>query len=167
MVQYGRVQDRQRPDEQRAPDFTLPDHKGGTVNLYEALKNGPAMLVFYPGDFTPVCTAQLCNYRDNIERFAGHGVQVFGISEDAPEQHARFAKEFEFPFPLLTDKGQAVAKAYGCTSLFMFGKVSRAVFIINSRGAIVYRYVEPLAITRRKADDLIAVISDLKKDGSI
>lgn len=146
----------------RAPDFTLPDHKRSNVNLYQSLKVAPTMLVFYPSDFTPVCTAQLCNYRDSIEKFKGFGVQIFGISENSIEEHARFAQKYQFPFLLLTDKGQSVAKQFGCTSLFMFGKVSRAVFIINTSGIILYRYVEPLSITRRKAEELVGILTDLK-----
>ncbi|MCC6278650.1 MAG: peroxiredoxin [Oligoflexia bacterium] len=151
----------------KAPDFELRDHKGGVVKLSEALRVAPALLVFYPGDFTPVCTAQLCNYRDNFESLIKHGVQVFGISQNTPEEHAKFAGEYDFPFLLLSDPGNAVAKAYGCTSILMFGKVSRAVFIVNTKGIILYRYVEPVAITHRKADELVKVLSDLKENNLI
>jgi thioredoxin-dependent peroxiredoxin len=148
----------------KAPDFTLPDHHGGSVHLYESLQVSPVLLVFYPGDFTMVCTSQLCNYRDNMEEFEKFGIQIFGISTNSTEEHKRFAEEYKFPFLLLTDEGQKVAKQYGCTSLLMLGRVSRAVFIVNSKGVVLYRYVEPTAITRRKADELIGILSDLREN---
>jgi peroxiredoxin Q/BCP len=148
----------------KAPDFTLKDHQGGTVTLNQVTPVAPILLAFYPGDFTPVCTAQMCNYRDNFESFIKHGLQVFGISHNDPESHAKFAKEYDFPFLLLSDPENKTAKAFGCTSLLMFGKVSRAVFILNTKGVILYRYVEPTTITRRKADELVGIIDDLKSN---
>jgi thioredoxin-dependent peroxiredoxin len=148
----------------KAPDFTLKDHQGGTVTLSKVIPVAPTLLVFYPGDFTPVCTKQLCNYRDNFEDFNRFGIQIFGISPNDVQKHAEFAKAYEFPFLLLSDPGQQVAKSFGCTSLLMFGKVSRAVFMINTKGVILYRYVEPTSLTRRKADELVGILTDLKEN---
>lgn len=147
----------------KAPDFELSDHKGGKVRLYDSLKVSPVLLVFYPGDFKPVCTRQLCNYRDNMAHFAEFGVQLFGISENPTDRHGEFAQKFDFPFLLLTDPGYQVAKAFGCTTLLMLGRPSRAVFIINTKGIILYRYVEPTTITRRSAEELIKILGDLKE----
>jgi peroxiredoxin Q/BCP len=109
-----------------------------------------------------VCTKQLCDYRDHLEQFVQLGVQIVGISKNSTSEHIKFARAHKFPFLLLSDSGQSVAKMYGCTSLLMMGTVSRAVFIVNTQGIILYRYVEPIALTRRTADELLDVISDLK-----
>lgn len=146
----------------RAMDFILDDHEGNEVSLREACKVAPVMLVFYPGDFTPVCTKQLCNYRDNMSQFAEMGIQIFGISGNGPEEHKKFASEYNFPFLLLSDPGKSVAKKFGCTSLLMFGGVSRAVFIINTDMLILYRYVEPTSLSRRSADELLGILRDLR-----
>ena len=146
----------------KAHDFSLKDHQGGVVTLTSALKDGPILLVFYPGDFTPVCTKQLCTYRDRIEDFRKYGVQILGISANDPESHAKFVKEYDFPFLLLSDPEGETAKKYECQSFLMLGRVSRAVFIINSKGLILYRYVEPTILTRRKPEELIAILDDLK-----
>ena len=69
-----------------APLFTLPDDEGNPFSLEEALGE-KVLLVFYPGDNTPVCTRQLCDYRDGIEAFEGLGVRVVGISNDSVESH--------------------------------------------------------------------------------
>ncbi len=148
----------------RAPDFTLKDHHGGTVTLSQVTSVAPVLLAFYPGDFTLICTKQMCNYRDNFQSFIKQGIQIFGISSNSIEQHVQFAKEYEFPFLLLSDPGNKVAKIFGCTSLLMFGAVSRALFIVNTKGVILYRYVEPTSLTHRKADELIGIIDDLKSN---
>ena len=150
-----------------APDFSLQDHEGKIVKLADLIKEGPVVLAFYPGDFTPVCTKQLCNYRDNIEDFKKLPVSVCGISADPPESHRDFIEKNGFPFPLLSDPGKRVAKAYGCTSMMMFGGVSRAIYIVNKKGLVLYRYIEPTILTSRKAHELIAILGDLKKNGLI
>jgi len=71
---------------------------------------------------------------------------------------------YDFPFLLLSDPNHDVAKKYECTSVLMFGKVSRAVFIINRQGLILYRYVEPTVLTRRKADEILSIVTDLKSN---
>lgn len=116
---------------ERAPDFELPDSSGQGVTLGSLLKNGPLLLVFYPGDFTMVCTKQLCNYRDNREKFSQFGIQVVGVSANDPDSHSKFAQQYDLPFKLLSDPDKRVARAFGCTSLLMFGGISRAVFIIT------------------------------------
>lgn len=148
----------------RAPDFKLKDHKGGEVVLSQVMGNAPTLLAFYPGDFTPVCTKQLCTYRDRIDDFKKYGVQIFGISSNPVESHAEFAKKYDFPFLLLSDVNKLVAKAYDATSILLLGKVSRAVFILNTSGIVLYRYVEPTTITHRKPEELVAILDDLKNN---
>lgn len=146
-----------------APSFNLPDENGKVRSLQEFLKQGPLLIAFYPGDFTKVCTSQLCNYRDRFDDFKKLGIQVVGISDNTPGEHQNFSKEYQFPFPLLTDSKKEVAKLYGCTSLLMFGGVSRAVFILSAQGQILYRHVEPTVLTRRKADELMGILTDLRQ----
>lgn len=147
-----------------APDFTLQDHNREYVNLKDTIAVAPAMLVFYPENFKPVCTEQLCDYRDHIAEFDQYGIQLFGISKNDCHSNKRFLEEHSFPFPLLSDPGDRVARQFGCTSLLLFGKVSRALFIINTKGIVLYRYVEPTAITRRKSHALIKVLEQLRSN---
>ncbi len=97
-----------------------------------------------------------------MEDFSKLGIQIVGISRNSPESHARFKKEHAFTFPLLSDTGSLVARAFGCTSRLLFGAVTRAVYVINKQGTILYEYVEATPLTRRKSDELIGVIQDLK-----
>ena len=151
----------------KAPDFTLESDQGGKVTLSQLCKSGPALLVFYPWDFTPVCTSQLCDYRDSMDRFSTFGLQVVGISSNSTDSHKKFVNRHNFPFLLLSDPGKRVAKRFGCSSKMMLGMVSRAVFIIGKDMSILYRHVELTILGRRKAEELISVLLDLKSDNQI
>lgn len=146
----------------KAQDFSLFDHNGETFHLDEVCKKAPVLLIFYPGDFTAVCTKQLCNYQENLPRFQEYGLQLVGVSKNSREDHLKFASQYTLNFRLLTDPKNHIAKLYECRSKFMLGMVSRAVFIINRDRIALYRYVEPTTLTHRNADELLAVVSDLR-----
>jgi len=146
----------------RAPDFTLADQDGVPVSLSDVLRSGPVMLAFYPFDFGMVCTKQLCNYQENISSFQNLGIQVLGISRNDPPSHKNFRDTYGITFPLLSDPKGLVARAFDCTTFLLFGRSARAVFILNGKGLILYRYVEPTPLTRRDSAELVAVVNDLK-----
>jgi thioredoxin-dependent peroxiredoxin len=114
-----------------APDFSLPDECGRTVTL-SALKGKNVVLVFYPGDDTPGCTRQLCEFRDSWEAVRQRGVEVFGVNPQSARSHTRFRGKFQFPFSLLVDKGRRVAKLYQASGLI----VKRTVYLIGPDGVI-------------------------------
>lgn len=145
-----------------APEFSLQDHSGRTLTLSETCAAGPILLVFYPGDFTPVCTKQLCSYGDNMAAFKELGVQIVGVSKDSSKSHAEFAERFGFSFRLLSDPGHRVARAFGCSSMFMLGGVSRACIVIARDRTIRYQHVEPTVLTHRSAAELLGAINDLR-----
>ena len=145
-----------------APDFTLPDHLGRQVTLSKACEVGPVLLVFYPKDFSLICTQQLCSYRDNMARFHEFGVQLIGVSQNAASMHSQFARRYNFEFSLCTDLKHKVARDFDTASIFMLNRPSRACFIINTKRLILYRYVEPTALTHRSADELIGILQDMK-----
>ena len=92
----------------RAPDFTLPGTGGRDYSLAE-FRGQPVVLVFYPGDDTPVCTKQLNTYNDDLGQFAEMNAQVIGISAQDVSSHDAFAGKHGFAFPLLADTDTAVA----------------------------------------------------------
>ena len=116
-----------------APDFSLPDDSGLTVTL-SALRGRPVVLVFYPGDNTPGCTKQLCQFRDDWTQAKALGVEVFGVNPQNARKHAAFRTKFQFPFPLLVDEGQNVAEAYHAKGLI----VKRTVYLIGRDGKILF-----------------------------
>jgi len=141
----------------KAPDFELADDGGETFRLADH-SGQKLLLVFYPGDDTPVCTRQLCDYRDGIEAFAGLGVTVIGISNDSVESHRKFKRKHRLPFTLLSDPDLEVAARYD--SKGMLG-MKRSVFLLDESGMIRYRHIETLALFRRHREELLEVIEGL------
>ena len=142
-----------------APDFTLADENEAEFSL-SALRGERVVLVFYPGDDTPVCTRQLCDYRDGLEQFQDLGARVIGISRDDPASHRRFQAQYGLPFTLLSDPDLAVAKAYGAAGTL---GMKRAVFLIDEAGIIRYAHVESLALFRRRREELIKELQRLEE----
>ena len=150
-----------------APKFELPDENGQPVSLESLLKDGPILLAFYPGDFTPVCTKQLCGYQNHYAGFQKLGIRIVGISKNSPEEHRRFKERYGFGFPLLSDPDRRVAKAYRVSSLLMLGGLSRAVFVVGVGGQVLYRYVEPTILSHRRPTQLMEIIIQLKQQRAI
>ena len=115
----------------QAPDFSLPDEGGHMVRLSK-LRGHSVVLVFYPGDDTPGCTRQLCEFRDGWESARERGVEIFGVNPWSAEKHAKFRAKFGFPFPLLVDRGQKVGALYRTKGLV----VKRTVYRIGPDGVI-------------------------------
>lgn len=118
----------------KAPPFTLPSTEGIDLSLsdYEGQK---VLLVFYPGDDTPVCTKQLCSYASGFEEFIDKNIQIIGINKDSVDSHKKFKKKHNFPFPLLSDTTGKVCSSYGANGLL---GTKRATYLINENGIIIY-----------------------------
>lgn len=139
-----------------APDFTLKDGGGNAWRLSDN-RGKVVVLLFYPGDETPICTRQMCSVRDRWEDYAATGAEVVGISTDSVESHKNFAEHHDLPLRLLSDSDQAVANLYGARSLIP-GKVARSVFVVDAKGIIRHRDVRPLGLFRPKDDEVIEAI---------
>lgn len=96
-----------------APDFTLSDSKGEAFKLYDLLKQRWVVLFFYPKDHTPGCTAQVCSFRNAYDDFRDLGADVLGISGDSGQSHQNFSDSQKLPYPLLSDPGGKIARAFG------------------------------------------------------
>ncbi len=141
---------------QAAPDFTLPDADGREWRLSDQ-RGKVVVLLFYPGDETPVCTRQLCSVRDNWADFAQTGAEVVGLSTDSVESHRKFAAHHGLPLRLLADTDGRVRELYGARSLLP-GRTARAVFVIDADGIIRYRDVRPVGLLRPRDADIINAI---------
>jgi thioredoxin-dependent peroxiredoxin len=148
-------------DGSEAPDFALPDGEGVTWRLSEQ-RGKVVVLLFYPGDETPICTRQMCSVRDRWEDYTATGAEVVGISTNSVESHKAFSEHHDLPLRLLADADRKVADMYGAQSLIP-GKVARSVFVINAEGVITYRDVRPLGLFKPKDDDTIAAIRAAQK----
>ena len=141
-----------------APDFSLPDGNGGQWRLSDH-RGKVVVLLFYPGDETPVCTRQLCSVRDRWEDYQATGAEVVGISSDSVESHQKFAEHHGLPLRLLSDRERKVATLYGARS-FIPGRVARSVFVIDAEGILRYSDVRPVGLIRPKDDAIISAIKE-------
>lgn len=123
-----------------APDFALPDQHGHRVKLSDRLDAGPVILYFYPADFTPVCTAEACAFRDASGDLDALQIDVLGISPQSVESHKRFADKYELPFSLLFDDAKQTIRDYGVDGPLGLG-VRRATFLINQDRTVGNRVV--------------------------
>ena len=139
-----------------APDFSLLDGHGQQWRLSDQ-RGKVVVLLFYPGDETPVCTRQMCSVRDRWEDYVATGAEVVGISSDSVESHRKFAEHHNLPLRLLSDPEARVSHLYGARSLIP-GKVARSVFVIDASGIIRHRDIRPLGIFRPKDDATLGAI---------
>jgi len=123
-----------------APDFDQPDQHGEQLSLQQLLADGELILYFYPADFTPVCTAEACLFRDNFADLADVGVRVVGVSPQGERSHQRFTESFELPFSLLGDTNKTLIKAFGVAGPLGIG-VRRVTYLIGQDGKIRNRSV--------------------------
>jgi len=142
-----------------APDFTLPATGDRNVSLSD-YAGQPVVLVFYPGDDTPVCTRQLNAYNEGLAQFREVGAQVLAISAQDIASHDRFsAKHGGFEFPLLADTDKVVASLYG--TLGPIGFPRRSVFIVDGEGIVRYAHRAIAGLTYRPVGELVGVLSTL------
>ena len=114
----------------RAPEFTLPDQDGRDTSLTTLLNRGPLVLFFYPADFTPGCTKEVCMIRDLHSELVARGLNVTGISPQGAESHRGFRAKHQLPFRLLSDAHKAVIRMYEVIGPLGIG-VRRATYLID------------------------------------
>jgi len=140
-----------------APDFQL-EGTDGAFKLSDHLGRR-VVLLFYPGDFTPVCTKQFCSYAERSDDFSKLDATVVGISAQPVERHREFQEMHAVPVPLLADEERAVARAYGVSQPLLGTR--RAVFIVDEQGRVAYRHVHRLGLDFQTVDQLQEALAGL------
>lgn len=128
--------------------FTLSDHRGRRV-----------VLLFYPGDETPVCTRQFCSYRDRADDMAALDAVVVGISGQDVQSHRDFTSHHGLTVPLLADPEKSVARAYGVTRPVL--GTQRATFIVDETGVVAWCKIHALGLDYVDADELAQTLAAL------
>jgi len=139
-----------------APNFTLKDGNGNEWTLSDHTGK-VVVLMFYPGDDTPVCTKEMCSVRDHWSEYQATGAEVVGISTDTVDSHDKFASKYELPLKLLSDSNGEVRDLYGAKSLIP-GRTGRAEFVIDGTGKVVYKKVRPIGLFRPSDNDVLEAI---------
>jgi len=145
-----------------APDFTLPGVQGTerrdyTLSEYRGRK---VVLAFYPGDFTPGCTKQMCQYRDSFDEFQGVEAVLLGISPQDVDSHEKWIAKLDFPFPLLADTEKKVIELYGVRGGKLIA-VKRSVFVVGPDGIVRFVDRKVVGATFVSADKLVPVLAGI------
>lgn len=143
-----------------APGFRLPGTGAGSPYALADLLGRPVVLVFYPGDGSPVCTVQLTRYTADLGRFRDLGAQVLAISPQDVASHEAFeGRRGPFGFPLLADVDKAVGRAYGIVGPLGFYR--RAVFLVGPDGVVRYAHRSLAGLTFRPTAEVVAAVAAL------
>ena len=144
----------------RAPEFTLPDQDGHDISLTALLTDGPAILYFYPADFTPGCTREACSIRDLHREVTRAGITVAGISPQSPDSHRRFREKHDLPFTLLADEHKQVIRMFGVNGPLGFW-VQRVTYLVDQNRVIRGRVKAHFSIAEH--EEFIKRAIDLRK----
>lgn len=145
----------------RIPDFKVKDAKGNDFDSRELVGKKPLVIYFYPKDNTPGCTTEACGFRDQYEDFKDLGAEVIGISSDSVDSHQKFAKQYQLPFILLSDKDKKIRKLFGVSSN-MFGLLpGRVTYVVDKSGVVKMIFDSMMALKHiPKALEMIREISE-------
>ena len=146
------------------PDFTLKDGHGADWTLSDH-RGKVVVLMFYPGDDTPVCTKEMCSVRDHWSDYQATGAEVVGISTDSVDSHEKFSNKYDLPMRLLSDAEGQVRDLYGANSLIP-GRTGRAEFVIDRKGRLAYKKVRPIGLFRPSDDEVLEAIKSADAGGS-
>jgi thioredoxin-dependent peroxiredoxin len=140
-----------------APDFEL-EGTDGRFHLSEH-RGERVVLLFYPGDETPVCTKQFCSYRDRADDMSGLDAIVVGISGQDVASHRDFIDHHSLTVPLLADPDKSVARSYGVTRPLV--GTQRATFIIDGSGTIAWCRIHALGLDYVSVDELTEALASV------
>ncbi len=148
-----------------APDFTLKDSHLKDMTL-SAYKGKNVVLLFYPLDWSPVCTDEMCEVRDGyLKDFENLDAQVIGISVDSPFSHKAWAEAQKISFPLLSDFNKEACKKYGAyyeDLIGLKGVAKRSAFVIDKNGKIVYAWVSDDAKVKPNLNELKQTLQKMR-----
>lgn len=125
---------------EKIPQFELKDQEGNVFKSEDIVGKKPAIIYFYPKDFTPGCTKEACNFRDSYEDFKEVGAEVIGISNDSEKSHLKFSKKYNLPFILLSDANGRVRKKFGIKKSLLGLVPGRETFVIDKDGRIIFKF---------------------------
>jgi peroxiredoxin len=143
----------------RAEGFSLPCAPGEMVDVAAAIGSGPVVLLFFPLSYSPVCTDEFCQMRDDWSKWESLSATVFGISVDSPFVTSKFAAELNLPFPLLSDFNATVCTAWDVCHDDLMGLhnvAKRSAFVISPEGSIVYDWYTDDPSVQVPFDEVVA-----------
>jgi len=173
----------------RAPDFRLPDARGGHVQLRDLLAKGPAVVSFYRGGWCPYCNLELRALQNALPAIAQLGAELVAISPQTPDESLSTAEKNQLAFPVLSDIGSAIAKRYGVA--FDLAEELRpiytrsghalpdkngddnwilpipATYVVDRNGVIVLAFIDVDYRNRLEPAEIVAMLECLRKERSL
>lgn len=145
---------------QQAPDFSLPSTAGPEVSLSSFRDKSNVLVAFFPAAFTGVCTAELCSFSDNLDRFSGAGTMVLAISGDHVASLKQWKEKEKLKINPLSDIRRDTARAYGVLDETKFTP-RRSYFLVDRQGTLRWSHVEEHNGLKRGDDEILAEIAKL------
>ncbi|XLS28230.1 peroxiredoxin [Flavobacteriaceae bacterium M23B6Z8] len=120
------------------PEFVLKDQNGKDFVSKDFIGKKNLVIFFYPKDFTPGCTKEVCSFRDHYEEFQELGAEVVGISGDTEKRHQKFSSNYKLPFRLLADVGNKVRKQFGVSKALLGLLPGRETYVFDEQGKLIF-----------------------------
>jgi len=120
------------------PNFSLIDNNGETFDTEDYIGKQPLVIFFYPKDNSPVCTSEVCSFRDSFAEFQELNAKIVGISSDHVISHDSFSKKHKLPYLLLSDHKKRVQKLFGVPKRFLGFSAGRVTYIANKKGKVIF-----------------------------
>ena len=148
-----------------APDFTLLNQDKNPVHLSDYRGKKKVMLLFYPMDFSPICTQEHCTFGPSFDKLNGPDAEtvIFGVSTDSPFAHAAFRKQYNIPYDLLADPTRKMVKSYGMwAGEEPYNCSKRGTVVISKDGRIAFYKEQPMKEPRQLEElEKASMIDDL------
>jgi len=122
------------------PLFEGTDQNGNVFAIKDYIGDRILVIYFYPKNFTPGCTAEACDFRDQYEVFKSQGAIIIGVSNDSVDSHSHFAQRYQLPFIMISDKENQIRKLFGIKSTFLGLLPGRETFVVDKKGMIRLRF---------------------------
>jgi peroxiredoxin len=145
-----------------APDFELPDVNMNTHKLSD-YRGKKLVLAFFPAAESPICTLEMCNFRDSLKELMEIDAQVIGISVDGPFANKAFSQNRHLNFPLLSDYKRETINRYGIVmkdlgNLKDYRAAKRSIFIVGTNGIIQYEWVSDNPLVEPNYEDIKSML---------
>lgn len=173
----------------RAPDFCLPDARGGLVGLRDLLAKGPVVVSFYRGGWCPYCNLELHALQNELPEIQRLGGQLVAISPQTPDESLSTSEKNELEFAVLSDAGSATARAYGIAFDLaeelqpIYARSGHALpekngdeswvlpipatYVIDTNGDVVLAFVDVDYRNRLEPAEIVAALESLRKERSL
>jgi peroxiredoxin len=145
---------------QLAPDFTLPSTEGAPVTLSSWRGKKNVLLAFFPLAFTSVCSREMCELYEGVDRFSAADTQVFGISVDSTPTHREFQFKNGIQTEMLSDFKREVSRLYGVLDDDRYYS-RRSYFLVDKAGVLRWRHVEADSGQKREMEEILEQVAKL------